>query len=152
MNTDKPRRFNKKGFTLVELMIVVVIMAVLVAVAVPVYVTVAETAKKRTCNNNCRTISSAVTNYLNGAYSEGNERQTVNDFEIHNENSLPKFYDIGGGTPSQEILDFSVWLLSQYRDPQSLCCGNGGIITVNIVTRGEAIYADVVCSLHDKAD
>ena len=28
---------NKKGFTLVELMIVVVIMAILVAVAIPIY-------------------------------------------------------------------------------------------------------------------
>lgn len=38
---------NKKGFTLVELMIVVVIMGILVAVAVPVYGAVTTNAEKK---------------------------------------------------------------------------------------------------------
>ena len=37
---------TKRGFTLVELMIVVVIMAILVAVAVPIYFAVTSNAKK----------------------------------------------------------------------------------------------------------
>ena len=40
---------SKKGFTLVELMIVVVIMAILVAVAVPIYSAVTANARKKTC-------------------------------------------------------------------------------------------------------
>ena len=47
---------SKKGFTLVELMIVVVIMAILVAVAVPIYSAVTSNAKKRACAGNCREI------------------------------------------------------------------------------------------------
>ena len=47
---------SKKGFTLVELMIVVVIMAILVAVAVPIYSAVTSNAKKKTCAGNCREI------------------------------------------------------------------------------------------------
>lgn len=43
---------NKKGFTLVELMIVVVIMGILVAVAVPVYGLVTKNAEKKTCASN----------------------------------------------------------------------------------------------------
>ncbi len=38
---------DKKGFTLVELMIVVVIMGILVAVAVPVYSLITKNAEKR---------------------------------------------------------------------------------------------------------
>lgn len=47
---------NKKGFTLVELMIVIVIMGILVAVAIPVYGAVTKNAEKKTCASNVQTI------------------------------------------------------------------------------------------------
>ena len=53
---------SKKGFTLVELMIVVVIMAILVAVAVPIYSAVTANARKKTCQGNQRNIISQITN------------------------------------------------------------------------------------------
>ncbi len=53
---------SKKGFTLVELMIVVVIMAILVAVAVPIYSAVTNNARKKTCIGNQREIVSTVSN------------------------------------------------------------------------------------------
>ena len=53
---------SKKGFTLVELMIVVVIMAILVAVAVPIYSAVTKNSKKKTCVANQRQIVSQLTN------------------------------------------------------------------------------------------
>lgn len=43
---------DKKGFTLVELMIVIVIMAILVAVAVPVYSAVTKNAEEKSCHSN----------------------------------------------------------------------------------------------------
>ncbi len=55
---------SKKGFTLVELMIVVVIMAILVAVAVPIYSAVTKNARKKTCIGNQREIISSVGNWL----------------------------------------------------------------------------------------
>lgn len=55
---------SKKGFTLVELMIVVVIMAILVAVAVPVYSAVTANARKKTCIGNQREIISQINNYV----------------------------------------------------------------------------------------
>jgi len=57
-------RKNKKGFTLVELMIVVVIMAILVAVAVPIYNAVTDKAREKTCYANERTIVEQLSNYL----------------------------------------------------------------------------------------
>lgn len=53
---------SKKGFTLVELMIVVVIMAILVAVAVPIYSAVTSNARKKTCSANQREIQSQFNN------------------------------------------------------------------------------------------
>ena len=55
---------SKKGFSLVELMIVVVIMAILVAVAVPIYNSVTANARKKTCLDNQRQIISSLGNYL----------------------------------------------------------------------------------------
>ena len=53
---------SRKGFSLVELMIVVVIMAILVAVAVPIYNAVTDNAKKGTCIDNQRQIMSIIGN------------------------------------------------------------------------------------------
>ena len=57
---------SKKGFTLVELMIVVVIMAILVAVAVPIYSAVTKNARIKTCKGNQREIVAQITNSVMG--------------------------------------------------------------------------------------
>lgn len=54
---------NRKGFTLVELMVVVAILGILVAVAVPVYSSVTTKAELKTVAANLRTINSAIMQY-----------------------------------------------------------------------------------------
>lgn len=57
---------SKKGFSLVELMIVVVIMAILVAVAVPIFNSVTGSSRAKTCIDNQRSIISSLNTALLG--------------------------------------------------------------------------------------
>lgn len=54
---------NRKGFTLVELMVVLLIIGILVAIAVPVYTNAQANAQKRACQANLRTIDGAIAQY-----------------------------------------------------------------------------------------
>jgi len=54
---------SKKGFTLVELMVVIIILGILVAIAIPIYNNVTKSAKENACAANIRTIQSAVQMY-----------------------------------------------------------------------------------------
>ena len=51
---------NKKGFTLVELVIVVAVMAVLIAVAIPTVTSITRTAKETVAKTNAQTIESTL--------------------------------------------------------------------------------------------
>jgi len=51
---------NKKGFTLVELVIVVAVMAVLIAVAIPTVSSITTTAQRTVVDTNARTIESTI--------------------------------------------------------------------------------------------
>ena len=77
---------SKKGFTLVELMIVVVIMAILVAVAVPIFSAVTKNARIKTCAANRREIVSQVNGYLMGNI-DGKQHRSAGSFTITSDGS-----------------------------------------------------------------
>jgi prepilin-type N-terminal cleavage/methylation domain-containing protein len=52
-----------RGFTLIELMIVILIIAILVAIAVPVFLSARGNAQRRTCQANLRTIDGSINTY-----------------------------------------------------------------------------------------
>jgi type II secretion system protein G len=64
---------NQKGFTLMELMIVIVIIGVLAAVGVPAYKGYTDRAKKAACDAQIKTVKTAVGMYYadEGEYPDG---------------------------------------------------------------------------------
>ena len=76
------RAQDQKGFTLVELMVVVVILGILVAIAVPLYNAQTEKAKKATCFANQRMIESAAVQYT--LDNDGKEITDVDNIELLN--------------------------------------------------------------------
>lgn len=55
---------NQKGFTIMELMIVIVIIGILIAIAVPAYRNFTSRAQQAACESNQRTIESAAGLYF----------------------------------------------------------------------------------------
>ena len=68
------KKNSQKGFSLVELMIVVVIMGILVAVAIPLYGAITDSAHNKTCGTNIASIKQCAANY----YAANNNEALIN--------------------------------------------------------------------------
>src|SRR5262245_54283227 len=65
-NWGARRAADERGFTLIELMVVVLIIAILIAIAIPTFLGARERAADRATQSNVRTAFEAVRTYYNG--------------------------------------------------------------------------------------
>ncbi len=77
---------DSKGFTLVELMVVLLIIGILVAIAIPIYNSTQLKAKERACDANIRTIEGAAAQY----YSAVGEWPSMSDLTDDEDNRYIK--------------------------------------------------------------
>lgn len=82
------KMLNKKGFSLVELMIVVVIMGILIAVAIPLYSAITANTKNKTCATNIDNIQANVRNYYLGHGVTSNGASDVT--EMFDDGKMPE--------------------------------------------------------------
>jgi type IV pilus assembly protein PilA len=81
---------GEKGFSLVELMVVIVIIGVLIAIAIPVYRNTTEKAELRACHANQRMIEGAASQY---AMNEGIDIEEVDEIDklnVYFSDGVPK--------------------------------------------------------------
>lgn len=72
---------NKKGFSLVELMIVVVIMGILIAVAIPLYGAIQTNANNKTCGTNIKNIKTNAASYKTNYNANADEAGIASMFD-----------------------------------------------------------------------
>jgi prepilin-type N-terminal cleavage/methylation domain-containing protein len=91
---EKRRYFHNKGFSLIELTIVIAILGILVLIAVPQYKGYAERATRQVCNTNCQQLERKYHVYL----LTENKDQTAYEFDEflkkYEENICPANGDI----------------------------------------------------------
>ncbi|TFZ40677.1 prepilin-type N-terminal cleavage/methylation domain-containing protein [Soehngenia longivitae] len=88
------RKRNKKGFTLIELVVVIAILGILAALAIPRFTGTQNNAKEQTHNANVRTIESALGLY---AAEKGHYTQSVDDLVRAGYLKEPPVYPLGTG-------------------------------------------------------
>lgn len=69
---------SKKGFTMMEILIVVIVMGILVSVAVPVFVSGLKKQRLDDCRNQCLVIQTAVQQAMFGMIDNGKRQETIN--------------------------------------------------------------------------
>ncbi len=117
---------NQKGFTMIELIIVIIILGILVAVAVPKYFSMNASAQEAACLANQKAIESAVMMEYSQRLVNGESTtlaQVVSDY-----NSSPAGFFVNGQVPKCPT-DNSDYTVAASGDGESITitCDNGHV-------------------------
>ncbi len=114
MHRALSRTRNRRGFTLVELAVVIVIIGVLAAFGVPKFLTSVEKSKASEAFNYLSAIQSAQERYLaqNGVYASA-----VTDLDVTL--PAPQYFTVGSITPTTSTAGTPDWTLTLTRNSNS---------------------------------
>jgi len=100
---------NRKGFTLVEMMIVVLIIGILIAIALPNFLRARENARLRACVSNMKQIQSAIEQWaMENKKSANDAVPTLGDLSPTYIKTWPTCPSGGSYTISGTVGDYSI--------------------------------------------
>ena len=127
---------DKKGFSLVELMIVVVIMGILVAVAIPIYNSATKNAKVKSCNANMRVIEENLSSYIMTGNNGGEFSYT--QIIAADPGFGAQSVELTMGTDGKTPTGWPATFLATFKDPAALKCPfSGGTYTISFAQAGD---------------
>lgn len=121
---------KKKGFTLIELIIVLAIMAILAAIAIPGFNSIRESSRKKADQQSCETIKRAVMILV----ADGTVKST-GEFTLTNGSSI----DYGTGFTEAGEKDAINGALSEVNEPSA---SDGDEYTVNVTSAGVSVKTE----------
>ncbi len=105
MKRNVKNRKQHKGFSLIELVIVVAIIGILSLMIIPQFSNVTEDAREKTWNSNCQTVVSAISMYQAG--NEGNYPPSKDDLKPYLNGGFPANDEPKGATYNYENNTFT---------------------------------------------